>query len=335
MLNSQYLQSALKILEFEPKFDLFALRLNKQFENYCSYRPDPEASHIDAFSISWSKLQFYCFPPFSCLLQAVRKILQEKAKGIIVIPNWPTQAWYHLLHPLLLKPPQVLHPSKKLLRLPASPEELHPLHKRLELHMSSVRQQLIIQGISSMSAEVIMALWREGTKSQYQTYIDKWIRFCSQNNCEFLNPPILKAIDFLTSLFHQGLSYTSINTERSALSALLQIKETTPFEQILLVKRFMKGVFELRPSFPRYESIWDVNKVFTYFREKPNISELSLKELLVKLTFLLLLLSGQRCQMIHLFSLDNMVLSNNRCVFQVRGKGETNSSRLSYCSYCF
>lgn len=44
MLNSHYLQSALQILEFQPEIDLFASRLNNQFENYCSYRPDPEAS---------------------------------------------------------------------------------------------------------------------------------------------------------------------------------------------------------------------------------------------------------------------------------------------------
>lgn len=188
-------------------------------------------------------------------------------------------------------------------------------------HLFSIRQQLIALGISPSSADTIMSSWRDGTKAQYQTYISKWTTFCSVNDCNFFNPSIPMAIGFLQGLFDQGLSYNSINTARSALSALLQIKETTvPFGQLPLVKRFMKGVFELRPSFPRYDNIWDINKVFTFFREKPNMTDLSLKELTVKLTFLLLLLSGQRCQTIHLLSIDNMLISDDKCVFHVRDK---------------
>ena len=141
MLNPKDLASALEQLQFQPEIDLFASRLNKQFKNYCSYRPDPEASHIDAFSISWEKLNFYGFPPFSCLLKTLRKIIQERAKGIIVIPNWPTQVWYPLVKPLLLKPPQRLHPSKTLLHLPTNPEEVHPLHKKLEILICLVSGQ--------------------------------------------------------------------------------------------------------------------------------------------------------------------------------------------------
>jgi hypothetical protein len=83
MLNPKDLASALEQLQFQPEIDLFASRLNNQFKNYCSYRPDPEASHIDAFSISWEKLNLYGFPPFSCLLKTLRKIIQERAKELL------------------------------------------------------------------------------------------------------------------------------------------------------------------------------------------------------------------------------------------------------------
>ena len=56
----------------------------------------------------------------------------------------------------------------------------------------------------------------------------------------------------------------------------------------------MKGIFELRPSLPRYPTVWNVNTVFNYVRTQPDIADLSLKELSLRLTFLLLLLSGQR-----------------------------------------
>lgn len=129
---------AINKFKFTPEIDLFASRLNKQFTKYCSYRPDPEAAYIDAFSISWNNLKFYCFPPFSCILQTVQQVRQEHATGILVIPNWPTQPWYPLIAPLLLHPPHVFHPSQTLLRLPAAPDESHPLVKKLELKICLV-----------------------------------------------------------------------------------------------------------------------------------------------------------------------------------------------------
>ena len=49
----------------------------------------------------------------------------------------------------------------------------------------------------------------------------------------------------------------------------------------------MKGIYELRPSLPRYSATWDLSTVLNYFRKGASISVLSLKELTLKLTFLL------------------------------------------------
>ncbi|CAB3985948.1 Transposon Tf2-6 poly [Paramuricea clavata] len=92
MIDSNILQNSLSDLYFTPEMDLFASRLNNQLNAYCSYRSDPDAMYINAFSISWANL-----------LQVVQKIIQDKAEGVIVIPNWPTQAGYSLLQPLLVK----------------------------------------------------------------------------------------------------------------------------------------------------------------------------------------------------------------------------------------
>ena len=39
----------------KPDIDLFASRLNHKLEKYISFRPDPNAMAVDAFSISWTK----------------------------------------------------------------------------------------------------------------------------------------------------------------------------------------------------------------------------------------------------------------------------------------
>ncbi len=188
--------------------------------------------------------------------------------------------------------------------------------------MLCVREQLAQLGVPPTSIDIIMASWRKGTKSQNQTYLKKWSQFCTTTNCNLFTPQISQVTVFLTHLFHSGLSYSAINSACSALSALCQsCNDTITFGQHTLVKRFMKGVFELRPSFPRYKSVWDVNVVFNYMRKQPSIAQLSLKDLTLRLTFLLLIVSGKRGQTIHLLSLlDNMVLSETKCEFVITEK---------------
>ena len=187
--------------------------------------------------------------------------------------------------------------------------------------MSLIRKNLESQGHSQASIKVILASWRTGTNSQYQSYINKWRKFCEQRKCDCISPPLTHAVDFLAMLYNSGLSYSSVNTARSALSNLLQLSDVNmPFGQLPVVKRFMKGLYELRPSFPRYQSIWDVSVVLNYLRKKPDGPEISLKELTLRLNFLLCILSGQRCQTIYYLRIDHMELTEEKCTFFIVDK---------------
>ena len=68
------------------EIDLFASRLNAQLQNYVSWKPDPMAKHIDAFTVNWSQYPFYAFPPFDLISRCVQKIVQGKATGVLIIP---------------------------------------------------------------------------------------------------------------------------------------------------------------------------------------------------------------------------------------------------------
>ena len=135
MLDKASLQEACMQLQASPKIDLFASRLNSQMETYVSYRPDPGAVAIDAFSLSWKELNFYAFPPFSVLGRALQKIQMEKATGILVVPDWPTQPWYPVVQRLLCKPPVRLQGRHRLLRLPSQPQAIHPLLQKRHLNL--------------------------------------------------------------------------------------------------------------------------------------------------------------------------------------------------------
>lgn len=133
MLNSNFLSEAIDILGFSPDVDLFASRANAQFHNFFSYKADPEAVAIDAFSVSWASFRLYAFPPFSVLLQVLAKIQREKATGIVVVPDWKTQVWWPLLLRLLKAEPWRLPRRFTVLQLPAYPERVHPLLPKLQL----------------------------------------------------------------------------------------------------------------------------------------------------------------------------------------------------------
>ena len=74
-----------------PEIDLFASRINRQTEKYVSWKPEPEAFAVDAFSINWRHHFIYIFPPFSLLTKVIKKLCQDQATGILVFPAWSTQ----------------------------------------------------------------------------------------------------------------------------------------------------------------------------------------------------------------------------------------------------
>ena len=116
-------------------------------------------------------------------------------------------------------------------------------------------------------------------------------------------------------LFNQGIGYSGLNTARSALSTIVVLSNNASFGTHPLVCRFMKGVFEMRPSLPRYKDIWDVSTVLEYLKTLHPPEDLTLKELTLKLTMLLALLSAQRCQTLQALSIGNMVLTDEKCTF--------------------
>ena len=116
----------------ELNIDLFTSRLNNQLDTYCSWKPDPGCTYVDAFSIIWSNFNFFAFPPLSLIPKCVQKIIQDKAKGILLMPVWPTQTWFPLVLQLLYSQPWIFRPSPNLLRH-AHFKEPHPVRKTLHL----------------------------------------------------------------------------------------------------------------------------------------------------------------------------------------------------------
>ena len=143
MLQPKVLNLALEHLSFKPEIDLFATNINTQFGKYAAFRPDPGAMYIDAFSIDWSDLKFYAFPPISVIPMVLPKVKQDSAEGIVV-PFWPTQVWYPAMLKMLVSTPILLNSRKSLLVLPQKPNKVHPVWKKMSMlvvHLSGSLQK--------------------------------------------------------------------------------------------------------------------------------------------------------------------------------------------------
>ena len=100
---------------------------------------------------------------------------------------------------------------------------------------------------------------------------------------------------FPASLYERALGYSSITTDRSALTSL-DFGSTTPVGNHASVCRLMRGVFDTRPTMSRYSSAWDVKDILNFFRQGRVNSELKLKQPSMKTATLVALISAQRVQ---------------------------------------
>lgn len=113
-----------------PDIDLFATSFNTKCKKFVSWLGDPQCVAVDAFTCDWSKFFFYAFPPFSVILRVLRKITEDQARGVVVVPFWPSQPWYPLFSSLLVSKPLFFQPSEKLLSFRELP---HPLWEKIFL----------------------------------------------------------------------------------------------------------------------------------------------------------------------------------------------------------
>ena len=134
-LNPNIFDEICKHFDFKPEIDLFATRINKQIKTFVSFQQDPEACHINAFSLNWHDYAFYAFPPFNLVLKTLNKIIKDEAEGLIVIPCWKSQPFYSLAMRIKVGSPLVFFHRKDLLILPGDINKKH----RMKLNLMCLR----------------------------------------------------------------------------------------------------------------------------------------------------------------------------------------------------
>ena len=113
--------------------------------------------------------------------------------------------------------------------------------------------------------------------------------------------------------FMWHFSCGTLNTYRSAISLISPNK----IGEDILISRFLKGVFRLKPTKPKYEVTWDVSVVLNYLKTLYPLDVLSLKDLTLKTITLLALSTAHRAQTLAAIKISNIHITNSGLIIKV------------------
>ena len=223
-LNSQLLKEMLTVLETQPTVDLFASRTNAQFPLYVSYLPDPGVYTVDAFSLHWGDLTFYCFPPFSILPRVLRKIREERVTGTVVAPLWKNPAFWLMLMNMLTARPVPLPAREELLSQPCNKNLKHPLRKKLALLVCKCHGQIqksrTFWGRNWVRHVILARIHSTNVWCLHQTVcaVCTWKEsgsvFTASDHCHKLPSPVSETWSFLQCRVHSTLTTQQLSLYR-------------------------------------------------------------------------------------------------------------------------
>lgn len=166
-----------------------------------------------------------------------------------------------------------------------------------------IRQSFLKKGIPEAAIPVMLKSLSASTIQQYSGTLKRWWHYSLQHSINMHNAEVGTIIAFLNELFEtNNLTYATVNAHKSALSLILNIS----ISDEILIKRFLKGIFRIKPNFPRYSTTWDPKDVLNHIEIWYPLNQLSLEKLVKKLVMLILLASGQRIQTISKINLKNI-----------------------------
>ncbi|KAJ8911110.1 hypothetical protein NQ315_003372 [Exocentrus adspersus] len=244
-----------------PTIDSFATRLNAKCSRYISWFPDPDCFSVDAFTMEWHRFYFYAFPPFALVTRAIEKIIEDRATGILTKPS------------------------------PSSSD--FPGGRQI------IRTSFLKKAIPADTIPLLISSISDSTLKQYSGCYRKYWRFCKERKVDPYNYNLDTYLSFLTNSFNNGLSYSVINSYRSALNLIFNPLNKADEGTII---RFLRGVYNKRPSVPKYCETWNPDSVLKVLESWYPLENLSLERLSYKLVTLMALTSASRVNLFQTLS---------------------------------
>ena len=147
---------------------------------------------------------------------------------------------------------------------------------------------------------------RKQTRSKYNSIQKAWMKYCNDLGVDPMKQSTGFFLNFLAEGYQRNLKWGTLRSYVPALHKYLK------YVDIFQVRRLLKGVFNLRPPVARYTVVWDVNAVLQFLTA---MVVKDLYDLSMKLATLLMILSGNRVNMLTHFDLTNMYINETECTF--------------------
>ena len=305
-IRPDLLRHALFILEFEPRTDLFASRLNQQcpvYVAYTSYRPDPEAIAIDSFTLSWSGIQFCASPPF-CIISSMLQKIKDKALGVVVMP------W--LLSAIVSKTSKHadIRTSAALRQRSATATNGKSSSKKTPA-FSYLQKKFRLFETGCLNSVFILESWHQELvcnihqQMEFMLSKDTLIWFICLKAKVWISRLCYSTTVWVTAAFVLNISFV----------LLVEIDNCEQFGEHRFVKKFMKGIVELIPALPRYAVTWDVDLVL--FRAFVPSRQINIEGTVLQSDNIDCPFIGPEMPdvVVSLPSTQSMTLSSDKCVF--------------------
>ena len=166
-LNTELLQQAFHILGANPDLDLFASRINTQLSSYVSFKPDPGAKAVDAFTLNWHDTRFYAFPPFCVIPKVLQKICRDRAKGVVVVPDWPKSTMVSNDSKDADKLPSASISEEESVKSTTKPSRGTSTSKTETNYLRTIRSRFRRTGFSKQATDIMCSSWRTETQKRY------------------------------------------------------------------------------------------------------------------------------------------------------------------------
>ena len=163
-----------------------------------------------------------------------------------------------------------------------------------------------VQRMSQIARTLMTNCIRKQTRSKYTSIQKAWLKYCNDLRVDPMQQRTYFFLNFLAEGFQRNLKWGTLRSYVPALHKYLK------YVDIFQVRRLLKGVFNLRPPVARYTVVWDVNSVLQFLsvmvvRDQNDLS--------MKLATLLMILSGNRVNMLTHFDITHMYINKTECTF--------------------
>ena len=168
-------------------------------------------------------------------------------------------------------------------------------------------------GLNEKACGMIINSIRESTQKQYTVYINRFFDYCRRMCINLSAVNEVSIVNFLQSLYDCGSGYSTINTACSAVCYVMNLLGF-PIKSNEMLTKYKKGVFNCRPSLPKYLSTWDPQIVLDYFSNNDSNDILFLAS---KSVTLLALTSCLRVATLQLLKYSNVTFDDKKLIIKI------------------